>query len=125
MRLVYKFNIKQNNKLYELCKISKNLYNQALYIIKHELKENNKWLNYNDLNKILQNTHNLEGTINYRLLKTQVSQQCLKILDKNIQTYIKSIKDYSKNKDKYNGCPKFPKYKKDVINQFIQIRVVQ
>ena len=96
MRLVYKFNIKQNDKLYELCKISKNLYNQALYTIKHELKENNKWLNYNDLNKILQNTYNLEGTINYRLLKTQVSQQCLKTLDKNIQSYIKSIKDYSK-----------------------------
>lgn len=118
MRLVYKFNIKQNDKLYELCKISKNLYNQALYIVKKELKENNKWLNYNDLNKILQNTYNLEGTINYRLLKTQVSQQCLKILDKNIQSYIKSIKDYSKNKSKYNGCPKFPKYKKEV-NQLV------
>lgn len=118
MQLVYKFNIKQSVKLYELCKISKNLYNQALYIVKKELKENNKWLNYNDLNKILQKTQNLEGEINYRLLKAQVSQQCLKVLDKNISSYIKSIKDYSKNKDKYNGCPKFPKYKKN-LNQLI------
>ena len=118
MRLVYKFNIKQSDRLYELCKISKNLYNQALYIIKKELKENNKWLNYYDLNKILQNTYNLEGQINYRLLKAQVSQQCLKILDKNILSYIKSIKDYSKNKSKYNGCPKFPKYKRN-LNQLI------
>lgn len=118
MKLVYKFNIKQNEKLCELCKISKNLYNQALYLIKHELKENNKWLNYNELNKILQNTYNLEGQINYRLLKAQVSQQCLKVLDKNISSYIKSIKDYSKNKSKYNGCPKFPKYKK-TANQLI------
>ena len=118
MRLVYKFNIKQSDRLYELCKISKNLYNQALYIIKKELKEHDKWLFYYDLNKILQKTYNLDGQINYRLLKTQVSQQCLKTLDKNISTYIKAIKDYSKNKSKYNGCPKFPKYKRN-LNQLI------
>ena len=118
MRLVYKFNVKYNDRLYELCKISKNLYNQALYIVKEELKTNNRWLNYYDLNEILSTTVNLEGTINYRLLKAQVSQQCLKTLDKNIKSYVKSIKDYSKNKSKYNGCPKFPNYKKEV-NQLI------
>ncbi len=118
MRLVYKFNLKYNDRLYELCKISKNLYNQALYIVKQELNTNNKWLSYYDLNKILQSTYNLEGTINYRLLKAQVSQQCLKTLSANITSYVKSIKDYSKNKSKYNGCPKFPHYKKEV-NQLI------
>lgn len=118
MRLVYKFNLKYNDCLYELCKISKNLYNQALYIVKQELNTNNKWLSYYDLNSILSTTVNLEGTINYKLLKAQVSQQCLKTLDKNIKSYVKSIKDYSKNKSKYNGCPKFPHYKKEV-NQLI------
>ena len=63
-----------------------------------------------DLNKELQTTKNLEGEINYRLLKAQVSQQCLKILDKNITSYVRSIKDYFKNKEKYKGQPKFPKY---------------
>lgn len=38
-----------------------------------------------DLNKELQTTKNLEGEINYRLLKAQVSQQCLKTLDKKYQ----------------------------------------
>ena len=118
MRLVYKFNVKYNERLYELCKISKNLYNQALYILKQELKTNNKWLSYYDLDRILRTYINLEGTINYRLLRAQVSQQCLKTLDKNIKSYVKSIKDYSKNKSKYNGCPKFPHYKKEV-NQLI------
>ena len=118
MRLIYKFNIKQNDRLLGLCKISKNLYNQALYLVKKELKENNKWLNYSYLNKVLQTTTNIEGTINYKLLKAQVSQQCLRSLDKNITSYVKSIKDYSKNKNKYKGCPKFPKYKKE-INQLI------
>ena len=118
MRLVYKFNVKYNDRLYELCKISKNLYNQAFYIFKQELSTNNKWLSYYDLNNILQSTYNLEGNINYKLLKAQVSQQCLKTLDKNIKSYVKSIKDYSKNKSKYNGCPKFPRFKKEV-NQLI------
>ena len=118
MRLVYKFNLKYNDRLYELCKISKNLYNQALYIVKEELNTNNKWLSYYDLNKILPSAVNLEGTINYKLLKAQVSQQCLKVLDKNVKSYIKSIKDYSKNKSKYKGCPKFPKFKKE-LNQLI------
>ena len=118
MRLVYKFNIGENDELYRLCKISKNLYNQALYTVKQELKDNGRWLGYNYLNKHLQNVTNLEGETNYRLLKAQVSQQCLRVLDKNIKSYVKSIKDYSKNREKYRGCPRFPKYKKDV-NQLI------
>lgn len=118
MRLVYKFDIQYNDKLHELCVVSKNLYNQALYIVKQNLKETNKWLGYSQLNTILQTTTNLEGQINYRLLKAQVAQQCLKTLDKNIKSYIKSIKDYSKNKSKYHGCPRLPGYKKET-NQLI------
>ena len=111
MRLIYKFHIKENEHLMSLCKVSKNLYNQALYLVKKELKDNNKWVGYSYLNKELQTTKNLEGEINYRLLKAQVSQQCLKTLNKNITSYVRSIKDYSKNKGKYKGQPKSPKYK--------------
>ena len=114
MKLVYKFNIKQNEQLTELCKISKNLYNQALYIIRQELDKNKKWLGYYDIDKIMQKTTNLDGEINYRLLKAQVSQQCLRQLDANVKAYVKSIKDYSKHKEKYNGCPRFPRYKKEM-----------
>lgn len=118
MKLVYKFNLKQNKKLYDMCKISKNLYNQGLYLVKKELRENNKWLSYSQLNKELQTTNNLEGEINYRLLKAQVSQQCLRILDNNIKSYIKAVKDYAKNKSKYKNYPRLPQYKKEV-NQLV------
>ena len=115
MKLVYKFtyNGKQSDKLYELCKTSKNLYNQALYTIKQSLKNDNKFLFYSDINNIMQHTVNLDGNVNYKLLKAKVSQQCLRILDKNIKSYVKSIKDWSKHKEKYHGKPKLPKYKKD------------
>ena len=59
-----------------------------------------------------------KGEINYRLLKTQVSQQCLRVLDKNIKSYIKSIKDYKEHPEKYNGMPKLPNYK-GKVNQLI------
>ena len=67
MKLIYNFNIPYNKEIYNLCKVSKNLYNQALYIVKDELKKNNKWLWYDDLDKIMKTTTNLEGNINYKL----------------------------------------------------------
>lgn len=46
MRLVYKFNIGQNENISSLCKISNNLYNQALYIFRETLSKEGKWLSY-------------------------------------------------------------------------------
>lgn len=121
MRLVYKFNNYQNNdELFRLCRISKDLYNQALYIIKTNLKTKNKFTFYSELDKVLKVTPNLEEEINYRKLKAQVSQQCLKALDKSVKGYVKSIKDWSKHKEKYRGKPKLPNYKsKYSYNQLI------
>lgn len=112
MRLVYKFNNYQNNdELLKLCRISKDLYNQALHIIKTNLETENRFTFYNELDKDLKVTFNLDGEINYRKLKTQVSQQCLKSIDKNVKSYIKSIKDWYSHKEKYKGKPKLPSYK--------------
>ena len=121
MRLVYKFNNYQNNdELFRLCRISKDLYNQALYIIKTNLKNENRFTFYDELDKVLKVTPNLEGEINYRKLKAQVSQQCIKVLDKSIKGYVKSIKDWSKHKEKYKSKPNLPKYKKKYdYNQLI------
>lgn len=38
------------------------------------------------------------------------SQQCLKLLDKNWKSFFQGIKDWSKNKNRYSGRPKLPKY---------------
>lgn len=40
MRLVYKFNIGKNEEISKLCKVSNNLYNQALYVFRETLKMN-------------------------------------------------------------------------------------
>lgn len=112
MNLVYSFCIPQTEHLVNLCKISNNLYNQALYLFRQTLKNENKWLWYADMDKLMKNTPNLEGEINYRLLKAQVSQQILKVLDKNIKAYCKAIKDFKTNPSKYKAMPQLPSFKK-------------
>lgn len=112
MRLLYKFNIGQNENISSLCKISNNLYNQALYIFRETLSNEDKWLSYFELDTIMKNTKNLDGNINYKLLKAQCSQQVLRILDKNIKGYYKSVQDYKKHPNKYKGKLGLPSYRK-------------
>lgn len=112
MRLLYKFNIGQNENISSLYKISNNLYNQALYIFRETLSNEDKWLSYFELDTIMKNTKNLDGNINYKLLKAQCSQQVLRILDKNIKGYYKSVQDYKKHPNKYKGKPGLPSYRK-------------
>lgn len=110
---VEKHLIKQNNSYYPMfCDFthkSKNLYNHANYLVRNEFTKNNKWLRYNDLDKILKADLEFDD---YRQMPTaQSAQQILRLLDKNWQSFFKAIKDWSKNKDKYLGRPKLPKYK--------------
>ena len=69
-------------------------------------------MSYFELDAIMKNTNNLDGDINYRLLKAQCSQQVLRILDKNIKGYYKSVQDYKKHPTKYKEKPGLPNYKK-------------
>ncbi len=101
MNLIYSFYIPQTEQLINLCKVSNNLYNQALYLFRQALKNENKWLWYADMDKLMKATPNLEGDINYRFLKAQVSQQILKVLDKNVKAYCKAIKDYYETENIY------------------------
>ena len=113
MKLTYKFKYTKKNKLLDdLCVISNNLYNQANYLIKQESDINNKWLRYNDLDKIMKVTKNRENEINYRKLKVQISQQLLRLLDANWLCYFRALKNFKKTPNKYKGMPKPPNYKK-------------
>ena len=112
MRLVYKFYIRHTEELDRLFRISNNLYNQALYLFRQQLDADGTWLWYNDMDKLMKKTLNLACQCNYRLLKSRCSQQVLRVLDKNIKAYCKSIKDWKKHPEKYKGMPKIPHYRK-------------
>ena len=94
-----------NKILSHLCHISKNLYNQANYIIKNA--EQGKWIRYGDLNKILK-----EESENYQSLPAQTSQQILKLIDKSWTSFFRVIKAWKKSPDKFYSKPNPPRYKK-------------
>ena len=114
MKLVEIHKIKKSSKYFDLltnfCKESNSLYNQALYSAKQSLSRKDQWLFYSDLNVICKNQPDKYN--NYQRLPRQCSQQILRLLDKNLKSYRNSIKDWSKNKSKYQGMPKLPNYRK-------------
>ncbi len=113
MKLAYKFYYRKKfPELDTLCIVSNDLYNQANYIVKEEFKKSGKWLRYNDLDKVLKTTENLNHEINYRKLKAQVAQQVLRILDKNWTSFFNSLKAYKKNPKDFKGLPKSPGFRK-------------
>lgn len=122
MQLTERHIIKKSNSFYKeldaISFLSKNLYNRANYIIRQEFistskeKEEGKrdkanWIRYNKIQKQLQD----EKDVDYKSLPSKVSQHVLRLLDKNWVSFFKSIRDYNKNKSKYTGRPKLPKYK--------------
>ena len=88
----------------EMCFNSKNLYNEANYVIRQKFIESGEYFNYYDMNKEFK-THE-----NYKLTFSQPANCTLRLLDKNWKSYFKAIKDWKEHPDKYLGMPKLPKY---------------
>lgn len=88
----------------EMCFHSKNLYNEANYVLRQEFIENNNYVSYSEMNKEFK-THE-----NYKLCMSQPANCTLRLLDKNWKSYFSAIKDWQEHPDKYLGMPKLPKY---------------
>ncbi len=113
MKLVYKFKNPKTEHIDLLCSISKKLYNQANWYVRQDFFNLENWLRYKDLNFILKSSNH------YKLLKAQTSQQILKILDNNWQSFFNAIKIWKRKRKKFNGRPSPPKYKKNYSNLLI------
>ena len=91
MKLVEQHIIKSNNPVYKeldnLCFLSKNLYNQALYRIRQQFFEDKTFKNYYVLNKELHD----ENQIDYRSLPANASQETLKLVNQNYKSFFQSL----------------------------------
>ena len=92
MKLVEQHIIKSNNVLYKdldnLCFLSKNLYNQALYRIRQQFFEDKSFKKYYELNKELHD----ENQVDYRALPANTSQETLKLVNQNYKSFFQSLK---------------------------------
>ena len=111
LRRVERHIITKTDKNYEaikeICHKSKNLYNYANYILRKSFFETNKLPNEYDLEKNLTNKNQSD----YRALPAQTAQQTIKLLFKNWKSFFKAIKAYQRDKSKFKGRPRIPKFK--------------
>jgi IS605 OrfB family transposase len=89
-----------------LCHLSKNLYNEANYLIRQEKFSTGRWVRYYEL------WTNLKNSPNYQGLPAQTAQQTLRIVDACWRAYQIAMEDYTVNPEKYFAMPRFPKYKR-------------
>ena len=118
--------VKNHHKSYQtlvsLSHLSNNLYNQANFIVRQNFIHNNHYLNYYAMDKLFRKHDYLQD--NWNQLPSQAKQQVIKLLDQNWKSFFKLIKDYNKNKSKYLGRPKLPKYRQSG-DQFLLILTSQ
>lgn len=106
---VERHQINKNNPLWkefdDLCFKAKNLYNYVNYIQRQKYIADKKIYKITELDKMIQNDEP------YKQLGSQSAQRLLRLLDKNWKSFFISIKDWSKNPNKYLGKPRLPRYK--------------
>ena len=100
--------IKKNHPLYKIvdqhCFYSKNVYNQANYLIRQAFIKENKVLSAFDIQKLMQDMDC------YKECGSQAAQKTIQLVGKMWKSFFKANKDYQKNPKKYLGRPKIPKY---------------
>ena len=104
------------NILRELCRISKNLKNQAIYNVKQYYLQEKQYLRYET------NYYELKNSKNYKLLNSNMAQQILKDVDSMFKSFFALIKlaKQGKYNFKHIHLPKyFPKngYSNLIISQ--------
>ncbi len=109
----------QFKRLKELTHHAKNLYNQTLWTLREAFEATGRYFSYPQMDKAMKQVTNLEGEINYRLLKSAVSQQILRRLDKNFKSFFRAHQDFKKNPGKYKGMPRPPSFKQEKHDNLI------
>jgi IS605 OrfB family transposase len=100
-----KISLPFTEELSQYCHLSKNLYNQATYLIRQELDKSGTWLRYKAL------WAQLKDSPNYKNLPAQTAQQTLRKVDQNWKAFFHAKKDYKEHPEKYLGSPRPPGYK--------------
>ena len=109
MYLVERHIIKTNNPLFKeldnVCFLSKNLYNKALYLVRQHYFNTKEYLNYYKVNRKLIDSKDVDY---YAVGSTRVANHTLMLLDRNFKSFFSLLKK-KKNKD-YDKPIRIPRY---------------
>lgn len=101
----------KDNILNEVSKEANNLYNAALYQMRHEFIKKHNFINYNYLDKLFKEKYkNKENMLYHKLKYVQSAQQTLKEVNTIWYSWFKALKAYKTNSNKFTSKPKMPKY---------------
>lgn len=100
-----KLSANEYKALKELCFLSKNMYNVALYNIRQYYFEEKKRLTYNS------NYHLCKDNENYGLMNSNSAQQIMKVADRDFESFFALIKKAKKGEYQYKQI-NMPRYKK-------------
>jgi putative transposase len=98
---------------------SKNLYNAANYLVRQTFIHTGVWLRYETV------YHQMKTHDAYRALPAKVSQQVMKVLDKNWKGYMEACKAWQADPSKFLGHPRLPKYKDKRSGRNILVYTIQ
>src|SRR5437016_1062160 len=83
---------------------AKNLYNAANYLVRQSFIHQNLYLNYYDVHA------QMKAHEAYQALPRKVSQQVLRMLDQNWQSFFAAMNAYRDNPSKFHKRPGLPRY---------------
>ena len=95
----------------------KNLYNYSVYLIKKQFEEDGKFKYYNIIEKELRTSKNE----NYVALPNNSSQQILLVIDRSFKSFFHALRSWKRDKTKFRGCPRPPKFKDKIKGRNIII----
>ena len=97
-----RLNKQEFNALAALCRLSKNLFNVALYETRQYFFAERKRLSYES------NYHICKSNENYRLLNTDIAQQTMKVVDRSMRSFLGLLKAISVGR--CDQKPQLPRY---------------
>lgn len=89
------------------CHLSKNLYNYVNYLLRQSFFNTGTIPSEYDIDSQLAK----ENQPDFRALPAQVAQQTIKLVFKAWKSFFSALKSYKKDKSRFTGNPKPPKYK--------------
>lgn len=119
MQLTERIILVNRPDLEQLCSKTKELYDQVLYYIRQAYFGNIERFTEFELSNIMAEFDDEK----FRLLPSNVSQQVIKMVFLDFKTFLSLNKEYKRDKSKFKGKPKLPKYKKSLCPAYFTYNV--